>query len=354
MERLSPLDAFFLFIEDGTTHMHIAYVRDLRGPGARVRERVLRRSPTSSPLVPRYRQVVRFVPLQLGPPVWVDDPHFRLGVPPPSHGPPAHPAVTQSSRDLMGRLMSQELDRHRPLWEAWMVEGLEHGRWALIMKIHHCMADGVSGNDLFTVILDRERRDTDDACGRVAARARAVGPPPRRRRDVAPPSDPVRGARRGAPCDRRAGSGARPGCATSPRDALSYARRIPPTEPNSLVGSIGPHRRWTWASASARRREDDPARLRRDGQRRHRRRRHRRPTRAPPESGGAHRRARRPYADPGLGAPGGRTRHLRQPRVGDVRRSAGRHRRRGRTARRGARADGDAQGLAPDARPGKG
>ncbi len=80
----------------------------------------------------------------------------------------------------MGRLMSQELDRHRPLWEAWMVEALADGRWALIMKIHHCMADGVSGNDLFTVILDRDReRDTEDTCGRVAARARAVRHPPR-------------------------------------------------------------------------------------------------------------------------------------------------------------------------------
>ena len=74
--------------------------------------------------VPRYRQTVRFVPLQLGPPVWVDDPHFRLEYHLRHTALPA-PGGDAELEGLMGRLMSQELDRHRPLWEAWMVEGLE-------------------------------------------------------------------------------------------------------------------------------------------------------------------------------------------------------------------------------------
>ena len=108
------------------------------------------------PLVPRYRQKVRFVPLQLGRPVWVDDPHFNLGyhvrhtaLPPPGRR-------RASCARLVGRVMSQQLDRTKPLWEMWMVEGLEDGHWALLSKTHHCMVDGVSGTDLLTVVLDHD------------------------------------------------------------------------------------------------------------------------------------------------------------------------------------------------------
>ena len=96
------------------------------------------------------------MPGGLGRPVWVDDPHFNLdyhvrhtALPPPG---------SEADLDtLMGRLMSQELDRHRPLWEAWMVEGLTDGRWAIISKVHHCMVDGVSGTELMTSLLDPSR-----------------------------------------------------------------------------------------------------------------------------------------------------------------------------------------------------
>src|SRR5664279_6458809 len=89
-------------------------------------------------LIPRYRQRVRSVPFELGRPVWVDDPHFDLGY----HL--RHTALPTPGDDaafdrLMGRLMSQPLDRERPLWEGWLVEGLEGGKWALVFKIHHCI-----------------------------------------------------------------------------------------------------------------------------------------------------------------------------------------------------------------------
>ena len=156
VERLSPLDAFFLFIEDGTTHMHIASCAVFEGPAPDYESVWRRRSPASS----RWSR---------GTAKWCGSSRCssagRSGSTTRTSGSSTtsatrrsrHPGAIASSRTLMGRLMSQELDRHRPLWEAWMVEGLEHGRWALITKIHHCMADGISGNDLLAAILDRER-----------------------------------------------------------------------------------------------------------------------------------------------------------------------------------------------------
>ncbi|MHC1557872.1 wax ester/triacylglycerol synthase family O-acyltransferase [Actinomycetospora sp. C-140] len=105
------------------------------------------------PLVHRYRQKVRRVPLDLGAPVWVDDPRFvardhvvRVALPAP--GGDAELAA------LLARVMATRLDRDRPLWRYWVVEGLAEGRWALISQIHHCMVDGISGTDLYGVILD--------------------------------------------------------------------------------------------------------------------------------------------------------------------------------------------------------
>ena len=249
--------------------------------------------------------------------------------------------------------MSQELDRHRPLWEAWMVEGLEHGRWALILKIHHCMADGISGTDLFTAILDHEAETPHLGRGHLAAGTATVGPPPRRRRDVAPPPDPVRRAAHGGPGIRRAGLGAR--SAARPRRRSAVVRAAHPAHRAQL-----PRRQHRTPPAvdlgqrQPRRHEDDPASVRRNRERRHRHCRHRRPARAPPEPRGTSRRARGPYADPGLGPPGGRARHVRQPCVGDLRRSPRRHRRRGRTPRRRAPANGRRSRLRTRARPAKG
>ena len=152
MDRMSPLDATFLHIEDGVNHMHIASCAIFEGP-APAYSALVELFRGKLPLVPRYRQKVRFVPGAVGRPVWVDDPHFRLdyhirhtALPPPGS--------RNDLSNLMGRLMSHELDRHRPLWETWMVEGLADGTWALISKVHHCMVDGVSGTDLMTVVLD--------------------------------------------------------------------------------------------------------------------------------------------------------------------------------------------------------
>ena len=103
--------------------------------------------------VPRYRQKVRFVPLALGRPVWVDDPHFNLAYHLRHSALPA-PGQRRGLRRTAARIFAQQLDRRKPLWEIWMIEGLSEGRWALLSKVHHCMVDGVSATDLMTVMFD--------------------------------------------------------------------------------------------------------------------------------------------------------------------------------------------------------
>jgi diacylglycerol O-acyltransferase len=106
--------------------------------------------------VPRFRQKLRFVPLSQGRPKWVDDPHFNLGYH-VRHTALPEPGSEHQLRTLAARIFSQRLDRTKPLWEMWLVDGLEGGRFAIIAKSHHCLVDGVSGMDLTTVLFDTER-----------------------------------------------------------------------------------------------------------------------------------------------------------------------------------------------------
>src|SRR6266568_1719530 len=152
MDRLSVLDAEFLHMEDASSPFHIASVCTLEGP-VPSRAEILRLVGAKLPLMPRYRKRVRFLPLELGRPVWVDNPHFDLGYHVRWTALPA-PGDDAALCALMGRLMSQLLDRSRPLWELWVIEGLQGGRWGLISKIHHSMVDGISGVELQTILLD--------------------------------------------------------------------------------------------------------------------------------------------------------------------------------------------------------
>jgi len=155
MDRLGPLDAEFLHVEDGIAHMHIAGLSVFEGPPPRVTDlEELTRAKLH--LIPRYRQRVRSVPLELGRPVWVDDPDFDLAHHLRQVALPA-PADDAALSLTMAELMSEPLDRRRPLWQTVLVEGLPDERWALIFKIHHAMVDGVSGVALLAVLLDIER-----------------------------------------------------------------------------------------------------------------------------------------------------------------------------------------------------
>ena len=152
VDRMSPLDASFLHMEDSVSHMHIGSVAVFAGPPPHFGElEAMLRGKLA--LVPRYRQVVRFVPFDLGRPVWVDDQHFNLDYH-LRHTALPTPGGEEELRSLVARLMGLPLDRARPLWEMWMVEGLEEGRWALVSKVHHAIVDGVSGAELLSIIMD--------------------------------------------------------------------------------------------------------------------------------------------------------------------------------------------------------
>jgi WS/DGAT/MGAT family acyltransferase len=154
MEHMSPLDALFLDAEDEDRHasLAIASVAVVEGPApshAEFMDLVRGRLP----LVPRYRQKAHQLPFDLGQPVWVDDARFDLAYHVRRTALPA-PGDEAALCRLIGRIMSQRLDRDRPLWECWVVEGLAEGRWAILTKVHHCMADGVSGNELYRIVFD--------------------------------------------------------------------------------------------------------------------------------------------------------------------------------------------------------
>ncbi|MCU1453648.1 MAG: acyltransferase [Acidimicrobiales bacterium] len=154
MDRLSPLDVSFLHMEDAdrSAHMHIASIGIFEGPVPAHHE-ITAAFADRLHLIPRYRQRVERVPLQLARPVWVDatdfdvDYHVRRTA-------LAAPGGEAELSQLVGRIVSQRLDRTKPLWEIWVVEGLADGHWATIGKVHHCMVDGVSGAELMVVLLD--------------------------------------------------------------------------------------------------------------------------------------------------------------------------------------------------------
>jgi diacylglycerol O-acyltransferase / wax synthase len=246
MDRLNPLDSLFLHVEDGVTHMHIASCAIFDGPPPRYGE-LVELVTRKLPLLPKYRQKVRFVPGQLGRPVWVDDPHFNLAYH-LRHSALPPPGGDDELDNLMGRLMAVELDRHRPLWEVWMIEGLAGGRWSLISKVHHCMVDGISGTDLMVVLLD----PTSQPPGSTVE-TWAPGPEPS---GVAlavegvldvlrTPSEQVRAARAMVRGPRKAFGAI---CAAL-QGAISLGRNLQPTSTLSIEGAIGPHRRWSVARA---------------------------------------------------------------------------------------------------------
>jgi diacylglycerol O-acyltransferase / wax synthase len=154
LDRLSSTDASFLHQEGPTSHMHIGGALIFEGPPPpfddfldHVRGRLH--------LVPRYRQKLAHPPLESGRPLWVDDPSFNLEYHIRNTALPA-PGTEEQLWRLAARIASQQLDRAKPLWEMWLVEGLEDGRFALISKTHHSLVDGVSGVDLATVLFDLE------------------------------------------------------------------------------------------------------------------------------------------------------------------------------------------------------
>lgn len=245
--RISDLDASFLALEKTGERLHVASVTIFDGPAPswdELREHLEARLH----LVPRFRQRLAEVPLHQGRPVWVDDPHFNLRYHLRHAGLPA-PGSEVQLRNLAGRLFAQPLDRTKPLWEMWLVDGLWNGGFALIAKSHHALVDGELAVDVTRVLFDSEP-------------------------DAAAPSTPAGGTwvARPLPTPAQLLSDALLERATHPdeiaRTAIGRPRRmlqdmrerlqaagvltfagLHPAPPTPLNVRVGPHRRYTWVDA---------------------------------------------------------------------------------------------------------
>jgi diacylglycerol O-acyltransferase len=246
MDVMSPLDSAFLRLEGHDAPLHIASVAVFDGPAPSYAE-FLQLVSSKLPLLPRYRQRVQEVPLWLGRPVWVDDAHFDVAFHVRNTAVPA-PGTDAQLRTLCARVLSLPLDRDRPLWEAWLIEGLDGGRWALLSKVHHCMVDGIAGTDLLTRVLDT-----------------SPDPPP-------PPPDTWSPAPRpGLPRLLASAVTTLPGpraaldritdAVRHPKDAglelladvkglATWLGVVRPVHHSSLMGPITTHRSWGWASVT--------------------------------------------------------------------------------------------------------
>lgn len=152
--RLTPLDVSFLYLEEPTTVMHVGSVMVFDPPEGGFDFDVLARHIAARiAFVPRYRQRVRQVPGRLANPLWVDDQRFDLSYHVRRSALP-RPGTMAQLRDLVARVMPRHLDRSRPLWEAYVVEGLEDGRFAVVTKSHQALVDGVNAVELSQVVLD--------------------------------------------------------------------------------------------------------------------------------------------------------------------------------------------------------
>jgi WS/DGAT/MGAT family acyltransferase len=200
-------------------------------------------------LVPRYRQIVKTVPFDLGRPVWVDDPHFNIEYHLRHTALPA-PGGEAELRKLVGRVMSQQLDRSKSLWEIWVVGGLEDGQWSMLSKTHHAMVDGVAGTDLLAVIMDL----SPDALRPTEIAEWTPRPSPTSAKlaqdavinMVKSPYEQLRAARAQTRVVRQAASYAK----EVGSGLVAMAGLVRPTPASSLNGPIGPHRRYAWASTS--------------------------------------------------------------------------------------------------------
>jgi diacylglycerol O-acyltransferase / wax synthase len=251
-DRLTGLDASFLHLEDASAHMHVAGVMLFEGPPPPYDE-LLEAFERRLPLVPRYRQRLAFVPLGQGRPKWVDDPHLNLRYHVRSTALPS-PGSEEQLQELAGRVFSQQLDRDKPLWEVWLVEGVEGDRFAVLSKTHHALVDGISGVDIMSVLFDTS---PEPAAPTAPGDRWLPRPMPSRAQLLAEalleratiPTEIARSVRAVFRGPRRIAEAARD--AAIGVGAMAWAGLNPaPSTPYNRP--IGPHRRFTWVRASLR------------------------------------------------------------------------------------------------------
>ncbi|HXP98600.1 MAG TPA: wax ester/triacylglycerol synthase family O-acyltransferase [Solirubrobacteraceae bacterium] len=249
LDRLTAVDASFLHQEGPTSHMHVGGLTLLEGPPPPM-EDFLEQIRKRLHLVPRYRHKLAHTALDSGRPVWVDDPSFNLEFHVRHTALPA-PGSWEQLRNLTARIFSQALDRSKPLWEMWLIEGLWDGKFALISKTHHSLIDGIAGVDLATVLFDVS---PDPPPLRHSGRAWKPHPEP----DT---TELVAAGMRGA---LRAGAemlGGAIGALTHPEQTIERAREaaegigeivwagLNPAPATPLNVEIGPHRRFVGIAA---------------------------------------------------------------------------------------------------------
>ena len=248
-DRLTGLDSSFLHLERDSAHMHVAGCAVFSG-SAPPYDELVEAIEARLHLVPRYRQRLAFVPLGQGRPVWVDDPYFNLRYH-VRHTALPRPGSDAELKRLAGRVFSQALDRSRPLWELWLVEGLAGGRFAVLTKTHHALVDGISGVDIATVLFDTSPDplpaappDQEWDARPLPSRAQLLADALLERATV--PAEVARGVRATLRGPRTVAK--RAGKAVGSLGAFAWTgMNAAPSSPFNQ--RIGPHRRFTWVQA---------------------------------------------------------------------------------------------------------
>lgn len=249
MDRLTPLAASFLEAEDvgDSASLAIGSFATFDGPAPNF-EDFLSTIKGRLALIPRYRQKPRRVPLDLAAPAWVDDPDFDLRWHVRNTALPVPGGEKEISR-LMCRVMSRRMDRSRPLWEYWFCEGLADGRWGLLSKLHHSMVDGVSGTDLYKLVLDPSPEPQppvpDDWAPQKAASAAAFTAAAAAEL-VTSPAHAVAALVRAARTPRRFVRNA----AAATQGLLALAGAARPVHASSLTGHLDGSRRYAYATTN--------------------------------------------------------------------------------------------------------
>jgi len=246
VDRMSATDASFFYAESENTPLHVGSVAVFDGPAPTYGD-VVRLLLGKLHNVPRYRQRVREVPFSLGRPMWVDDPHFQI-LYHVRHTAVPSPGSDEQLRNLAGRVLGQRLDMAKPLWEVWLVEGLENGRWAIISKVHHCMVDGIAGTDLMQQIFDIDPDAPHPAPKDWTAQRDPTGLGLVTGAVVDNLTHPLRQLT-SLPATGAAGRTAK-GLVDSTKNLANalpqLARQAATPMARTLTGPIGPHRRWAW------------------------------------------------------------------------------------------------------------
>jgi WS/DGAT/MGAT family acyltransferase len=249
-DHLSAQDASFLMSESPNTFMHVAGIQIFERGGLSTEdggidfESIKKSTAAVLHRIPRYRQKLQWTPL-LGQPVWVDDANFNLNYH-MRHTSLPRPGGREQLRRLAARVMAQQLDRDRPLWEMWVVEGLEGDRFAILSKVHHCMIDGMSGVDLAQILLSLTPEHTIAEAPRFVPRRRPGAAELLRDETLRRAALPLRAVQDLSALRRETDDLSAELAARGRAVAGLLGWAVTPASETPINGEHGPHRRFEW------------------------------------------------------------------------------------------------------------